>query len=164
MVECTGLENRRPFTGLVSSNLTLSASREFDQIAERFGTPERFGDGARRARARMARVHLALSASREFDKIAGSDFGRAQRARRARAGTARVNLTLSAICASKIGPVLGSDFDCAEQGAWTNSPEFDQIAGSDLGRRSALATAREARGARVPLTRSASIEFDTPLG
>ena len=24
-VECTGLENRRPFTGLVSSNLTLSA-------------------------------------------------------------------------------------------------------------------------------------------
>ena len=96
VVECTGLENRRPFTGLVSSNLTLSASREFDQIAERFGTPERFGDGARRARARMARVHLALSASREFDKIAGSDFGRAQRARRARAGTARVNLTLSA--------------------------------------------------------------------
>jgi hypothetical protein len=25
VVECTGLENRRPFTGLVSSNLTLSA-------------------------------------------------------------------------------------------------------------------------------------------
>jgi hypothetical protein len=25
-VECTGLENRRPFTGLVSSNLTLSAT------------------------------------------------------------------------------------------------------------------------------------------
>ncbi len=24
-VDCTGLENRRPFTGLVSSNLTLSA-------------------------------------------------------------------------------------------------------------------------------------------
>jgi hypothetical protein len=99
VVECTGLENRRPFTGLVSSNLTLSAicaikmgpvfgsyfdcaeqgswtnSPEFDQIAERFGTPERFGDGARRARARMARV----------------------------------NLTLSAICAIKMGPVRGSD-------------------------------------------------------
>ena len=28
MVECTGLENRRPFTGFVSSNLTLSANRE----------------------------------------------------------------------------------------------------------------------------------------
>jgi hypothetical protein len=26
-VECTGLENRRPFTGLVSSNLTLSAKQ-----------------------------------------------------------------------------------------------------------------------------------------
>jgi hypothetical protein len=25
-VDCTGLENRRPFTGLVSSNLTLSAT------------------------------------------------------------------------------------------------------------------------------------------
>jgi hypothetical protein len=25
VVECTGLENRRPLTGLVSSNLTLSA-------------------------------------------------------------------------------------------------------------------------------------------
>jgi hypothetical protein len=57
VVECTGLENRRPFTGLVSSNLTLSA-----------------------------------------------------------------------ICANKMGPAAGSYFDCAEQGAWTNSPEFDQIA------------------------------------
>src|ERR1700729_749265 len=27
-VECTGLENRRPFTGLVSSNLTLSAKKQ----------------------------------------------------------------------------------------------------------------------------------------
>ena len=128
VVECTGLENRHRSNSVASSN-------------------------------------LALSASREFDKIAGSDFGRAQRARRARAGTARVNLTLSAICASKIGPVLGSDFDCAEQGAWTNSPEFDQIAGSDLGRRSALATAREARGpggARVHLALSAS--RNAPLG
>ncbi len=26
-VDCTGLENRRPFTGLVSSNLTLSANK-----------------------------------------------------------------------------------------------------------------------------------------
>ena len=31
---------------------------------ERFGTPERFGDGARSARARMARVNLTLSANR----------------------------------------------------------------------------------------------------
>jgi hypothetical protein len=34
-VDCTGLENRRPFTGLVSSNLTLSAKymeeRTFDR-------------------------------------------------------------------------------------------------------------------------------------
>jgi hypothetical protein len=43
---------------------------------ERFGTPERFGDGARSARARMARVNLTLSANREFDQIAGSDLGR----------------------------------------------------------------------------------------
>ena len=28
MVDCTGLENRRPFTGLVSSNLTLSANEK----------------------------------------------------------------------------------------------------------------------------------------
>jgi hypothetical protein len=28
-VECTGLENRRPFTGLVSSNLTLSANKGY---------------------------------------------------------------------------------------------------------------------------------------
>ena len=89
MVECTGLENRRPFTGLVSSNLTLSA-----------------------------------------------------------------------ICAIKMGPVLGSYFDCAEQGSWTNSREFDQIAWSDLGRRSALATAPAGRGpgrARVHLTLSAKL-------
>ncbi len=81
MVECTGLENRRPFTGLVSSNLTLSA-----------------------------------------------------------------------ICAIKMGPVPGSYFDCAEQGAWTNSPEFDQIAGSDLGRaqRARRARAGKARVAKSP--------------
>jgi hypothetical protein len=86
VVECTGLENRRPFTGLVSSNLTLSA-----------------------------------------------------------------------ICAIKIGPVFGFDFDCAEQGAWTNSPEFDQIAGSDLGRAQRARRAR-ARMARVNLTLSANLE------
>ena len=35
-VRSAGLENRQPFTGLVSSNLTLSAKskREFDKIAE----------------------------------------------------------------------------------------------------------------------------------
>jgi hypothetical protein len=86
VVECTGLENRRPFTGLVSSNLTLSATgkmrpriggRHFSsrgrvrgrihwsstKSRERFWTPERFGDGARSARARMARVNLTLSAT-----------------------------------------------------------------------------------------------------
>jgi hypothetical protein len=85
VVECTGLENRRPFTGLVSSNLTLSATGKMrprigglhffsrgrvrgrthpssTKSWERFWTPERFGDGARSARARMARVHLTLSA------------------------------------------------------------------------------------------------------
>jgi hypothetical protein len=51
---------------------------------ERFGTPERFGDGARSARARMARVNLTLSANREFDQIAWSDLGR-----RSALGTAR---------------------------------------------------------------------------
>lgn len=28
MADCTGLENRRPFTGSVSSNLTLSATKQ----------------------------------------------------------------------------------------------------------------------------------------
>ena len=34
-VECTGLENRRPFTGLVSSNLTLSANKNRQMLTGR---------------------------------------------------------------------------------------------------------------------------------
>ena len=37
---------------------------------ERFWTPERFGDGARSARARMARVNLTLSATQKKGSIA----------------------------------------------------------------------------------------------
>ena len=77
MVECTGLENRHRSNSVASSNLALSANREFDQIAgSDLGRRSAFGDGARSARARMARVNLALSANREFDQIAGSDLGR----------------------------------------------------------------------------------------
>ncbi len=78
MVECTGLENRRPFTGLASSNLALSANWKNE------------------------------------------------------------------------APFPGPSFFQQEQGAWTNLLEFDKIAGSDFGRRSALATAREARGPGRP--------------
>ena len=51
-------------------------------------------------------------------------------------------------------PVLGSHFDCAEQGAWTNSPEFDKIAWSDFGR-AQRARRASVRMARVNLTLSA---------
>ena len=47
--------------------------------------------------------------------------------RRPFTGLVSSNLTLSATCTIKMGPVLGSYFHCAEQGAWTNSPEFDKI-------------------------------------
>ena len=82
MVECTGLENRRPFTGLASSNLALSANWKNAAPLRR---PAFF------QQERGAWTNLP-----EFDEIAWSDFGRAQRARRARARTARVYLALSA--------------------------------------------------------------------
>jgi hypothetical protein len=62
---CTGPQFFQPGQGAWTNSL------EFDQIAgSDLGRRSRFGDGARSARARMARVNLTLSASREFD-VAG---------------------------------------------------------------------------------------------
>lgn len=67
MVECTGLENRKIRKGFQGSNPCLSASFEFDKIAEAIlgVAAKRRRSGAKRRTSGAAASNLAASANRE---------------------------------------------------------------------------------------------------
>src|SRR6266404_3129019 len=94
-VECTGLENRHPLTGIASSNLALSANRSLSSTKsrQRFWTP----GGAPEGRGPKARVNLALSANRSLSSTKSRQrFWTPGGAPEGRGPKARVNLALSA--------------------------------------------------------------------